>query len=178
MLGFFPKQTVSLPNFPDEQWSFSRVGRTKEVDAINSKFQALVPKNTNASFGMPVTSKSEIYFVTTVESTFVNTVCQLRKTNCTVDIYKVSGSTASGFTKSLLFTGEPSFQRTVSDNMRLYDAGLLSTTVKKFILPVLNITLTNRIVFNGINYSINAIDNSKYENLLEVQVEPDKRNAK
>jgi hypothetical protein len=167
-------QTAKIKGKADEHIVLTRSEKSNSQTNYNYIRKGTVKRKTAIVNGDFITVDNDEYFVTGSMPTQV----KLIKTNCIVDIYKVTGSTASGFTKALLFTGNPGFQRTVSDNMRLYDAGLLSTTVKKFILPMIDIALTNRIVFNGINYSINAIDNSKYENLLEVQVEPDKRNTK
>ena len=60
--------------------------------------------------------------------------------------------------------------------MRQYDAGLLQTTVKKFIVqPSIPIDLLDRIVLNGRNYKVTNIDTAKYVDLLDVQVSEDNR---
>ena len=62
--------------------------------------------------------------------------------------------------------------------MKLYDSGLLDKTVKTFVIPIIDIELNNRLIVDGLNYQIDSIDKTTYENLLYIQVSNDKRVTK
>lgn len=68
---------------------------------------------------------------------------------------------------------------TVNATMRLLDAGLLPSTTKEFRLPMCDIQLMDRIVLesNGKveTYCVDAIDTTKFDGLLAVQVSFDNR---
>lgn len=121
------------------------------------------------------TSTLEKFFVVSQESSVEATVGQLKKINASISHYSVSGNATVGYKGSLVGTYD-SFQRVVTANLRQYDAGLLDTTVRKFILQnAISVSLNDSIVFDGKFYVVSAIDDGKYVGLLDVQVADDKR---
>lgn len=183
MLGFFPKSTVSIPSFPDEQWSITRVGRGKSSNSINYQFQALIPKNSKVVIGNLVSVTGEDYFVTTLEKSFVNTVCQLRKTNATIDIVRVTKHyTATKVNdydyEAPLFTSVTAFYEDVNAKLAMYDAGLLSTSTRRFLVPLLSVKLLDRIKHNNENLRVDGINTSSYPGLLWIQCSVDTRATK
>lgn len=183
MLSFFPKQTVSIPSFPDEQWSITRVGRGKTSDSINNKFQALIPKATNIAIGNLVSSDGKDYFVLTKEKSFVNTVCQLKKANATIDILRVTkhftASKVNDYDYEVpLHTEVTVFYEEISGKMQQYDLGLSPKSTKKFLVPKIPITLLDRIRINGTNACVEVINESSYPGLLSIQTSVDNRPTK
>lgn len=70
----------------------------------------------------------------------------------------------------------PVYFKDVSAQMKMYDAGLLTKTVKKIIVQSsVPMKLLYRISMNGKDYQVDNIDTAKYMNLLEVQVSEDTR---
>lgn len=185
MLSFFPKQTVTIPGFSDEQWSITRVGRGKTQTSINNQFQALVSKNTNVTKGAVVTSEGEGYFVITLEKSFVNTVCQLRKTNATIDIVRVTkhftlnsqGLQVQDYLYEVpVSLCVPAFYEDITGKMQQYDQGILATSTRRFLIPMnSNVKLQDRIKFNSENMVITAINSSLFPGLLQIQTMVDSR---
>ena len=64
---------------------------------------------------------------------------------------------------------------TVNAQMRLLNAGLLPSTTKEFRMPVVDIKEMDRIVLDGQNYCVDAIDKTKFDGLLAVQTSNDNR---
>jgi hypothetical protein len=182
MLGFFPTQTVSIPDFPDEQWSITRVGRSKSTGSVNTRFEALVPKNTNVTNGAIVTIGGEGYFVTTLERSFINTVCQLRKANATIDIVRITphftGKVNDYDYEVPLFTDVTTFYEEITAKQQQYDMGLLAKTTRRFLVSMLNFATLDRIKLNGKLMQIDDISASKYPELYQVQTSNDTRPTK
>ena len=183
MLQFFPKKTVNIPSHPDEQWSITRVGRGKTSASINNQFQALVPKNTNATTGNIVAIDGVAYFVLTLEKSFVNTICQLRRTNATISIVSIekhfTPTKVNDYDYELpMHDNVTSFYEDINGRMALYDIGLKATATRRFIVPVLPMKLTDRVKFNGENMLVEVINSSAYPGLLQIQCSPDNRKTK
>lgn len=180
MLGFFPKVTVSITGKPDEQWSITRAGRGKTTVAINSQYQCLVPKSTKAVKGDIVTIDSEKYFVTTLESSFVNTIIKLYKANAVIDIVRVTKH-YTGANQDYLYEVPvslvvPTYFEDITGKMQQYDQGILATSTRRFLMP-LNalVKLQDRVKFNNEVMQITAINTSKFPNLYEIQTTTDTR---
>lgn len=184
MLGFFPKVTVSITGKPDEQWSITRAGRGKTTVAINSQYQCLVPKSTKAVKGDIVTIDSEKYFVTTLESSFVNTIIKLYKANAVIDIVRVTKhmiivnniSTNDYSYEVPVSLVVPTYFEDITGKMQQYDQGILATSTRRFLMP-LNalVKLQDRVKFNNEVMQITAINTSKFPNLYEIQTTTDTR---
>lgn len=180
MLGFFPKKTISITGFPDEQWSITRIGRGKTENSINYKFQALVPKNTKTVIGNIITSESKNYFVTTLEKSFINTICQLKLSNATIDIVRVTKHfTATKVNdydyEVLLHTAVTAYYEDVNGKMAQYDQGLLSTSTRRFLVPMLSVKLLDRIKHGNDNLRVDGINTSSFPGLLWIQCSNDTR---
>jgi len=182
MLKFFPTKVVSIPNYPDERWSLTRVGRGKTSSSINIRHQALVPRNTNAMIGDIVTSENISYFVTTMEKSFINTVCQLIKSNAIIDIVRVTkhivGKVIDGDYEAPLFTLVTAYYEDITGRMQQFDAGLKSTSTRRFLTPILGYELLDRIKFDDEPMRIDGISTSAYPGLLWIQCSPDIRVTK
>ena len=81
-----------------------------------------------------------------------------------------------GAETKVIASAVPTYFEEINAAMRQYDAGLLQTTVKKFLVQTsIDIDLLDRIVLNGRNYQVTNVDTAKYVNLLDVQVSEDNR---
>lgn len=183
MLGFFPKQTVTIPGFSDEQWSITRVGRGKTQSSINNQFQALVPKNTKVTKGTVVTSDGEDYFVITLEKSFVNTVCQLRKANAVIDIVRITkhftGTVQDYLYEVPVSLTVPTFYEDITGKMQQYDQGILATSTRRFLMPMnSNVKLQDRIKFNSEIMQITALNSSLFPGFIQAQTMVDTRVTK
>lgn len=69
----------------------------------------------------------------------------------------------------------PANHVTVNAQMRALDAGLLPSTTKEFRLPICDIKELDRIVLDGENFCVDAIDRTKFDGLLAVQTSNDNR---
>lgn len=79
-------------------------------------------------------------------------------------------------TKLKYIESVPTNHMTISGYMRMLDSGLLPSTTKEFRVPVCNIQLLDRIVFDGDFFCVDSVDRSKFDNLLAIQVSADNRN--
>lgn len=108
------------------------------------------------------------------------TQMQGRRINGSIDVVKFVDSYVNhkkvGVTTQVVASAVPTYFEDINAAMRQYDAGLLQTTVKKFIIqPSIPVELLDRIVLNGRNYKVTNIDTAKYVDLLDVQVSEDNR---
>lgn len=69
----------------------------------------------------------------------------------------------------------PTNHVTVNATMRLLNAGLLPSTTKEFRLPKCDLKLMDRIVLDGENFCVDAIDTTKFAGMLSVQTSNDNR---
>lgn len=152
----------------------TRRGKSESASVQSFDRAAVFQDNTSFSSGDLIANGSDKYFIVSME-TKEATVGQLKKINASIALYSVSGSATTGY-KGISVGTYDSYQRVITANMKLYDAGLLDTTVRKFLLAgTANVSLNDRIVFNGKFYQVSAVDDSKHIGLLEVQVADDKR---
>lgn len=73
-------------------------------------------------------------------------------------------------------TDLPVYYVNVSAKMKQYDVGLLQETVKKVIVPVMDIHLLDRVKLEGKDYRVINVDTAQYVNLIELQLSEDTRN--
>ena len=163
----------------DELIVTTRRGKTGSATVMNNDKQALLQDDTSYINGDLVTNKStnNQYFSVGKQSSTEANQCQLRKINATIDISRLTPHFTSGkqdgYSEVTLFSSIGSVQIDVTANMRLYDIGLLPTTTKKIIVKQTGIQKLDRIKFNGLNFQVDAINDSKYLNLYELQVSLD-----
>jgi hypothetical protein len=155
----------------------TRRGKSESSSVQSYDKAATFQDDTKFSEGDLLTNLStlEKFFVVSQESSVEATIGQLKKVNASISLYSVSGNATLGYKGTMVNTYD-SFQRVVTANMRQYDAGLLDTTVRKFILQnTISVSLNDRIVFDGKFYTVSAVDDGKYIGLIDVQVADDKR---
>lgn len=178
MQDFFPDRKVlcSIKGKSSEYMVFKRKGKSNSRFTENYLYEVLLDDATALVCGDLVTDTStNDYFVISRRNGYFSKIAQLQRTNCTIDVYSVTGSLSSGYKSSSVSTDNPCAQSTVTASMRQYDAGLLDTTVKKLILPQITLALNHRIVLNSKKYCVTAIDDGTYEGLYVVQVKDDTR---
>lgn len=105
---------------------------------------------------------------------------QGRRVNGSIDVIRLidvyQNHKRTGTAAQTIAAGVPTYFEEINAAMRQYDAGLLQTTVKKFLVQTdIDIQLLDRIVLNGRNYQVTNVDMAKYVNLLDVQVSEDNR---
>jgi hypothetical protein len=172
-------QTAKISGKTDEKIVISRAEKSNTQTNYNFTRKGVVKRNTGITNGDFITVGSASYFVIGA----IPTQVKLREVNCTVDICKITkkynGSKELGDFEEIIHHNIPAFYENINGNMKLYDSGLLPTTVKRFIL-LNDITVQNdyRIKLNGKNYKVNYIDDSRYPKLLHVQTENDNRVTK
>lgn len=155
----------------------TRRGKSESSSVQSYDKAATFQDDTKFSEGDLITNTStlEKFFIVSKESSVEATIGQLKKINASVVLYRVSGNSTVGYKGTLVNTYD-SYQRVVTGNMKQYDAGLLDTTVRKFILNnTINISVNDRLVFDSKFYTVSAIDDGKYIGLYDVQVADDKR---
>ena len=157
----------------------TRRGRSEAPTVMNNEKQGLLQDDTQLVAGDLVknTKSGVSYFIQAKQQSTEATACQLRKINASIEIQHLSkhfnnGSIDYYVVASKLKDVEASHIE-ITAKMQQYDLGLLSTTTVAFITQVVDVKLTDRIVFNGVNYIVNSVNTSKYEGLLYVQCAPD-----
>lgn len=177
VFGYFKDQqkTFSCIGKPSERVLITRRGKSASSSVQSYDRSAAFQDDTSFTSGDLISYGNDKYFIVSMESSNESTVGQLKKINASIVLYSVSGNTTAGYKGTLVGTYD-SYQRVVTANMKLYDAGLLDTTVRKFILSgSIGISISDRVVFDSKFYTVSAVDNSKYSGLLEIQVADDKR---
>lgn len=144
------------------QWKNSRVqGKSDEpivvVRAEKSNTQmnynlvrkGIIKRNSSRELGDTIDVEGIKYFVVGKQSTELKLMEQNAHINIVKLVSKYVGSNKVGDQEQSVSTNVPTVQYDVSGNMKLYDLGLLSTTIKKFILPICDIQVNYRIKFSG-----------------------------
>lgn len=133
--------------------------------------KCVVDKASKITYGDIIASDSKRYFVIGVLSPEV----KILEAFADITISKITNKYVNGNKVGVelvdVATGIPAFHSDVSGNMRLYDAGLLSDTVKKFVVQsndAIKVDLT--IILGEEKYCIKAINKTKYPNMYELQV--------
>lgn len=125
-------------------------------------------------------NNGERFFIIAKQSSKECVQMQGRRINAVVKLYELTDQYTNhkktGVIPVLFRENIPVYYSDVSANMKIYDAGLLPTTVKKIIIDIeTNVKLFQRIELNGKNYQVNNIDTGKYVGLYELQVGEDTR---
>jgi len=161
----------------------TRKGKTREFFAMNTEKSLMLKDDTlfvNGDLLVNTVDGSKGFLVGLQKSTAGAVQGQLKIVNATADIVKIiakfNGSKNIGNSEELLLSSLSVFVTDVSGTAKLYDAGLLDTTIKK-VITVANtdIKLAQRIKIDGSNYQINNINTTKYPRLYELQVAVDTR---
>ena len=105
----------------------------------------------------------------------------MQKVNCTVNIVRlvkefINGTFTGKNTRVVIKENVPSVYKDITAKMQMYDARLLQTTTRKFIIPkIADLKLLDTIEFNGELCQIDMINTTDTENLFTLQTQKDKR---
>lgn len=174
----------TVTNKANESMFLTRKGRGNTVSAINNDKSALMQDDTKLDNGdiCIEVDNGDTYFVIAKQSSIDANRCQLRKTNCTIDIVEIkkhfTGKVNDYDYEVPLHTSVTAFYEDVSARMQQYDMGLLSKSTRRFLVPVLDFKLTDRIKFNGEIMMVEGINATSYPGSLWVQCSPDTRKTK
>ena len=180
------KTPIDIKGKEPEKAVFSRVGKTgSSLFKSNFVFSCLLQENTKLENGDIFTAKTGIqkrestFLVISVRRADESVQATVYRCNGVAEIYRATpeydefdqevGSTLS------LVDKIPVNHTTVNAQMRLLNAGLLPSTTKEFRMPVVDIKEMDRIVLDGQNYCVDAIDKTKFDGLLAVQTSNDNR---
>jgi hypothetical protein len=180
------KKPINIKGKASEKAVFSRVGRSSSSNfKSNFVYTCLLQENTKLENGDIFTAKvglhqrEEQFLVISVRKSDESIQATVYKCNGTAFIYRsmakydeydnMVGSEVS------LIAEVPTNHVTVNATMRLLDAGLLPSTTKEFRLPPCDIRELDRIVLDGKNFCVDAIDTTKFDGLLAVQTSNDNR---
>ena len=181
--SFFDRaELYSCEGKSDEYIVTTRRGKTESATVMNSIKQALLQDDTTYVNGDLITNKTTDikYFLVGLQESTDAIQGQIHKINALVDIVSLketfdSAKKSLGYAETSLYSETPVVVSVVAAGMHLYDPGLLPTTTIKFITRDITVQTKNRIKFNDVNYQIDAINNIKYESMLEIQCTADTR---
>lgn len=164
----------------DELIHAVRRGRTESSQTMNNVLEANFQDNTSYSNGDLVTDTTTNTKYLIVGRQNSNDACygQLRKINATLVVQRLSkhftGKQFDGYyTVSKEIKDVASSYRDITGKMQQWDQGLLASTTIQFVTQMIDVELTDRIVFNGGFFIVNYIDSTKYEGLYAIQCSPD-----
>lgn len=181
------KRPITIVNKNPEYAVFARVGKSSSSNfKSNFVYSCLLQENTKLENGDVFTAKTGIG---QKENTFL--VVSVRRADSSIQatVYRCNGIAhiiRAGETtydeNDMPIEGEtrtvadvPANHVTVNAQMRALDAGLLPSTTKEFRLPICDIKELDRIVLDGENFCVDAIDRTKFDGLLAVQTSNDNR---
>lgn len=164
----------------EEDVVITRRGKTINPQVIQNERMCVLQDDTVFDCGDLMVTDDNKYYIVAKQSSAIGAVqAHLRKINCEVTVSRLTPAYVNGNKvgekETVLYQSIPSVQYTVTANMKKYDAGLLENTVKKYILPELDLKLKDRIRANDSVYEIIGIDDDKYDNILTVQCSIDTR---
>lgn len=165
----------------EESAVIMRRGKTINPQVIQNERMCALQDDTVFESGDLMESDTERYYIVAKQVSQMGAVqAHLRRVNTELTIVRLESmyddaGNEYGEREGVLYESLPSVQYTVSANMKLYDAGLLPDTVKKYILPDIDVKLQDRIKVDGNNYEVIGINNDKYFNILEIQCRVDTR---
>lgn len=181
---------VSVTGKPDEDAVITRRGRSETPSIINNTRTMMLDETTTYANGDLLTVKDtgDTYFLTALQKSQTGAIqCQLRKTNCIIDIVKIAPHyiiDAKGIKQHdcdvevPLYTSQVAMYEELTAKMIQYDLGIVPKATRRFLIPMLNIELLHRIKLNGKPMQVEDISTSKYPGLLSVQTSNDTRPTK
>lgn len=181
MIEFFSDRAeeCQVVGKPNETIVFKRVSKGNSKQYQNNYFGILLQDNTVITNGdQIIRPDGSNYFVVARRDGAYSLIGQCYKINASVSIGQITGNQNTKYTYTETHSNIIAIQKEISGAMKLYDSGLLDKTVKTFVIPIIDIELNNRLIVDGLNYQIDSIDKTTYENLLYIQVSNDKRVTK
>lgn len=177
--GFFPQEPIQIRGKPDEKVVPSRVARSSTISTINNKMNLLLQKGTLIVNGDIITFRGSIWYATAHSKTAFGEGTQIFKCNDLMThvrlVPKYVGTNKVGDTEQVVQSNVPINHWDITAQMRQYDLGLLSNTIKKVMVGQVGIQVKDRLKFDGKNYHVEGINDGKYEGLVELQISADNR---
>jgi len=184
LIDFFGNQRrpVQIVGKVVEDVVFSRAGRSVSRFKLNFIYKALCQDNTVMVDGDTLIDGPDVYFAVAVRQMYRWTEAVLYKANATVDVVDITkhftGNTQDGLQEVPLVSATPTLYETVNEGMKQLEPGLLPTTVKRFLFSTCGVDILDRIKHAGVNYQVDAVDDSSFTGFLSVQASYDKRVTK
>ncbi len=180
------KVPIKIQGKKPEKAVFSRVGKTgTSLFKSNFVFSCLLQENTKLENGDIFVAKTGIqkrestFLVISVRRADLSVQATVYRCNGVAEIYRstpVFDEFDQVIDSTLTLISKVAVNHiTVNAKMRLLDAGLLPSTTKEFRMPITDIKEMDRIVLDGQNYCVDAIDKTKFDGLLAVQTSNDNR---
>lgn len=181
------KRPIAITGKGTEHAVFARVGKTSSSNfKSNFVYSCLLQENTKLENGDIFTAKTGIgqkqgtFLVISVRRADSSIQATVYRCNGVAHIIRPAQKTYDE--NDMPIEGEPTAiadiptnHVTVNAQMRMMDAGLLPSTTKEFRLPICDIKEMDRIVLDGSNFCVDAIDRTKFDGLLAVQTSNDNR---
>lgn len=173
------KTPINIEGKRPEKIVFTRKARSGSNFQGNFVFSGLLDNGTALENGDVFKCKDGTYLAITVRKTPMSVQAIVYKTNADIEVIRASkryDNADNEISSNVeIIASVPTVHTTVNATMRLLDAGLLPSTTKQFVIPKCDIELMDRIVLNGHNYCVDAIDDTKYFGLYAVQTSNDER---
>lgn len=173
---------VTIDGKGEEGWVVNRLYGLTNVYNANYMYKALIPNHSLAANGDLILYEGDKFFVISKLRSVTGTQqIQMQKVNCTVNIVRlvkefINGTFTGKNTRVVIKENVPSVYKDITAKMQMYDAGLLQTTTRKFIIPkIADLKLLDIIEFNGELCQIDMINTTDTENLFTLQTQKDKR---
>lgn len=186
MYNMFPerRRPVIINGTIKERWVINRLYGLNNARWDNYVSKALPPNNTKAKCGDIVEAIGDKLFVTSmVKSETQTKQLRLFKINASVNIVRLSplyenGTKTSKYSREVIAENVPAYFQDITEKMKIFDTGLLQTSTRKFIIPIIpELKLLDRIEFNDDFCQIDNINMSDNEGLYTIQTQMDKRVA-
>lgn len=168
----------------DEEIAFIRGGRSTGQFALNYFFAGLLQDDTAITPGDVVNDGTDNYLIVSVQHSIRAVKAFLYKTNASVQISDlttkfVNNKPSGYYTETITLSGVPAVHDTVSAQLKLYDPGLLPSTVKRVLITnSYPAKILDRITIGTGHYQVDAVDDTKSPGLLWLQCSLDKRIVK
>lgn len=183
VLDFFSDllEEIIIEGKLSEQARIVRKGKTLDPRVINDQKKVLLFVGSNLRCGDIFTrGNGTSYFVVSRQQSDGAVDCQAMRINSHVEIDRLENVYEDyelvGLKEKIIEEYAPAYFKDVSANMKFYDAGLLKDTVKTILLKAtVDIKELDRVKLNGINYQVDNIDASRYENMYYIQLSEDTR---
>ena len=181
------KKPIQIRGKDPEKIVLTRVGKSNSSNfKSNFVYTGLLQYNTKLEngdiFECKLRGKTKNFIVVSVRNADASVQATVYECNGVAEIYrskKVYDNHGNLKGEALTKIDEiPTNHVTVNATMRLLNAGLLPSTTKEFRLPKCDIKLMDRIVLDGENFCVDAIDTTKFAGMLSVQTSNDNRKLK
>ena len=170
---------------PNELIFATRRGRSTAVSSVNNDKSAYLDANTTYTNGDLCTkvSNGDSYFITAMQRSQDAVNCQMKKTNCVIDIVSIKKhftNKANDYDYEVpIHDSITAFYEEISGKQQQFDMGIKASTTRRFIVPTMkDFAILDRIKMNGDNMMIEVINAAEVQGMLRIQTCPDMRKTK